>query len=221
MNASLDSKRKLRKDLLAQRDGIALAERLRIDRAITERLLSLPEIAACDLLLCYCSIGSEVATHALLVEMIGRGAQVALPRCGTDDQGARRLQWHCVSSLDTLVSGAFGIPEPSDTASTQIDPSAYEHAVAIVPGLTFDANGYRLGYGGGYYDRFLEQFHGCSIGVCRASACVVSLAQEGVLESHDRPVDLVVTERGCVRRAHATMGWRGRDAGAETIGGME
>lgn len=221
MSASLDNKRRLRKDLRAQRDGIGFAERLRIDRAITERLLSLSEIATCDLLLCYCSIGSEVATHALLVEMMGRGVQVALPRCGIDDQGARLLRWHRVISLDTLAPGAFGIPEPPDTASTHIEPSAYEHAVAIVPGLTFDSNGYRLGYGGGYYDRFLERFHGCSIGVCRASACMASLAQEGALEPHDRPVDLVVTERGCVRCAHATMGRRGRDAGAETIGGME
>ena len=214
MSASLDNKRKLRKDLLARRDGIGFAERLRIDCAITERLRSLPEIAVCDLLLCYCSIGSEVATHALLVEMIGRGVQVALPRCSTDDQGERLLRWHLVTSLDTLMPGAFGIPEPPDTASTHIEPSAYEHAVAIVPGLAYDVHGYRLGYGGGYYDRFLERFQGCSIGVCRASACVASLGQEGVLEPHDRPVDLVVTERSCVRCAHATMGRRGRDAGA-------
>lgn len=221
MHVPFDKKRRLRTELLAHRDGLAYEERVRIDRAIIERVLGQPEIAACDLLLCYCSIGSEVDTRALIEAMIGRGAAVALPRCGTDDQGARRLWWHRVMSLDDLVSGAYGIPEPPNMASTEVEPAAYAHAVAIVPGLAFDAHGCRLGYGGGYYDRFLAGFSGCAIGLARESSLVPSLAHEGVLEPHDRPVDLVVTELGAVRCAHATMGRRRCDAGTQTIGGME
>lgn len=220
MHVLLDKKRRLRNELRAHRDGLELEERSCIDCAIAERLLRLPEIAACDLLLCYCSFGSEVDTHALIEAMIERGVAVALPRCGTDDRGERHLRWHRVMSLDDLAPGAHGISEPPNLTSTEVEPSAYAHAVAIVPGLAFDAQGYRLGYGGGYYDRFLEHFQGCSIGICRASARMASLAHEGALEPHDRPVDLVVTERGTLRCAHATMGRRGRDAGAQTIGGM-
>ncbi|OUP06489.1 hypothetical protein B5F33_10055 [Collinsella sp. An2] len=76
-------------------------------------------------------------------------------------------------------------------------PSVYDaRYVAIVPGLAFDRRGYRLGYGGGYYDAFLRSFPGVSVGLCRSAALFEDLGDLGALEPHDVPVDVVVTEQG-------------------------
>ena len=75
-------------------------------------------------------------------------------------------------------------------------PSACDaRYVAIVPGLAFDRRGYRLGYGGGYYDAFLRSFPGVSVGLCRSTSLFEDLGDLGVLEMHDVPVDVVVTEQ--------------------------
>ena len=95
------------------------------------------------------------------------------------------------------MPGAFGIEEPP-----QAWPSLGEGevlapgVVAIVPGLAFDRTGMRLGYGGGYYDRFLRSFAGTSVGLCPEALLVRSLAQAGAADGHDMPVDVVVSERG-------------------------
>lgn len=201
MRKALDMKQRLRTALSAKRDALALADRVRIDRTITDRVLRLPEVAACRTLLCYCSFQSEVDTHVLIEALAEWGVSVALPRCGVDGEGARTLWWHTVDSFAGLEPGPFGIMEPPEVPATRMDPAVGDGLVAIVPGLAFDAAGFRLGYGGGYYDRFLAGFRGCAIGLCRAEALVASLAREGALESHDRPVDIVVTERGVLRRS--------------------
>ena len=80
-----------------------------------------------------------------------------------------------------------------DPALHELAPSTGSaHALALVSGLTFDDEGFRLGYGGGYYDGFLSRFEGVSVGLCRSSLRVESLAGMGCLEPHDVPVDLVV-----------------------------
>ena len=74
-----------------------------------------------------------------------------------------------------------------------------ERMMALVPGLTFDATGYRLGYGGGFYDTFLSVFDGVSVGLCREAQFSEDLRAEEVVDSHDLPAQLVVTEERCIR----------------------
>ena len=140
------------------------------------------------LVLAYLSFGSEVETRGLVRDAWAAGKRVAVPRC---DAAARRMAWVELDSLEGLVPGAFGIEEPPADELALDDGRLGEDTVALVPGLLFDRAGMRLGYGGGYYDRFLVGFAGMSLGLCRVSQLVDSLAGLGILGPHDMPVDVV------------------------------
>nr|WP_275060811.1 5-formyltetrahydrofolate cyclo-ligase [Enorma phocaeensis] len=178
------------------RDAIPASERLQADETIRMRVMGLLRARDVDAVFTYLSFGSEVDTRSLVRALLSEGVAVALPRCVP---GLRELAWHGVRGLDGLVRNSFGIDEPPADPSTLAAPSDYVHPVALVPGLAFDETGYRLGYGGGYYDRFLAEFPGSSIGLCRRAQLLASLADEGAVGPYDVPVNQVVSEIGLVR----------------------
>ena len=90
-----------------------------------------------------------------------------------------------------LVSNAFGIPEP-DEACPLVSREAL--SLILVPGLCFDENRFRLGHGGGYYDRYLDRFDRLTVALCRDRFLFPTLP----VESHDRPVDVLLTETRCL-----------------------
>lgn len=114
---------------------------------------------------------------------------VALPRVVP---GTRAMRWFSVDSLEGLERSPFGVEEPPADAAREVFPAVLPLALALVPGLAFDAAGFRLGYGGGFYDTFLPTFPGTSMGLCRAA----QLADHLPHEDYDMPVDEVVTEHG-------------------------
>ncbi len=164
------------------------ADRAREDAGIARRLARIPAYREADAVFAYLSFGAEVDTRGIVARALAAGRVVALPRCA----GARVLAWHRVRSLDGLVASPFGMDEPVDDDATRVDPARFSRPVALVPGLAFDDRGYRLGYGGGYYDAFLAGFPGVSIGLCRRCQRVESLRALGAVEPHDAPVDLLV-----------------------------
>jgi 5-formyltetrahydrofolate cyclo-ligase len=93
----------------------------------------------------------------------------------------------------------LGVEEPvPDPANEQL-LGTRQRMMALVPGLTFDEAGYRLGYGGGFYDTFLATFDGVSVGLCREAAWSTDLHGEGIIDAHDLPAQIVVTEERVVR----------------------
>ncbi len=108
---------------------------------------------------CYVSAGSEADTKKLLSDILGCGKTLAVPRC-IDKNG--NMEAVKIKSLSELKKGAFGISEP--TGGEVIDKKDID--LAFVPGIAFDKSGFRLGYGGGFYDRYLENSGIYSIGVC-------------------------------------------------------
>jgi 5-formyltetrahydrofolate cyclo-ligase len=125
----------------------------------------------------YFATQGEVATDQLF-EMLG-GA--AYPRVL-----GRELRFHAVTRLAELQPGAFGIPEPSASAP-EVEPQ-----VLVVPGLAFDRSGHRLGYGGGFYDRYLCRSRALTIGIALAAHVCDPLPAE----PHDQAVSWLVTEAG-------------------------
>ena len=151
------------------------------------------------MLLCYLSMGSEPETRALIEAAWQEGKRVLLPRVVPESPV---LAWHRVDDFSSLARSPFGICEPVPGVHPAYPSSVMaklDGAVAIVPGLAFDRHGFRLGYGGGYYDRFLAAFHGTSIGICGAGAVRDDLARDGCLDPWDRAVDILVTDEGVVR----------------------
>ena len=153
-----------------------------------------------ETVLIYLSFASEVETRGIIRAAWELGKAVALPRVCA----ARSLRWYRVDSLDSLSVSSFGIKEPPPHENREVVPGSAPGHVAIVPGLAFDCQGFRLGYGGGFYDVFLAGFPGVSIGLCRERQLCASLDDLGVIDPHDRRVDFVVTEQRMVSSASPT-----------------
>jgi 5-formyltetrahydrofolate cyclo-ligase len=187
-----DERERVRRAVLARRDRLAAETRGALSRAIVERFWGLAEAAGARALLVSLSIGSEVPTRALVDDARRRGLRVAVPVTLTAE---RRLLPTELPDDDRLVAGPFGILEPRSDARVPVPVDRLD--LVVVPGVAFDPQGNRLGWGAGYYDRLLAQV--------RADAPIVALAFECQIvpaippESHDVPVDVIVTEQRIIR----------------------
>ena len=156
------------------------------DEIIYRKLTSLPEFINAETVFLYYSYGSEVGTTDIIDFCLKNGKRVALPKC-LDKCG--RMEFYLLSDgFDSLDSGMYGIYEP-DSESCSIAESD-EKSVCIVPGLAFDKGGYRLGYGKGYYDRFLVDFKGLTVGLCYEKC----LCDELPYDEYDCKIQTLITE---------------------------
>lgn len=160
--------------------------KLDMDSEIQSRFLTLRQYSVCKTLFTYVSKDIEVDTFALIKAAFANGKRVAVPKCVKD---TREMIFYYIRSLDDLEPGAFGVMEPIEDRCVKVKD--FSKGLCIVPGLSFDAEGYRLGYGKGYYDRFLSKFGGDTVGLCYSS-CIKWKLPHGY---YDRPVDLIVTDR--------------------------
>jgi len=182
-----EQKRALRSQFRKLRASVNESERKAADRLILSRLIALEQYRNALLLLTYVSDGSEPDTLMLIARALADGKEVACPRC---DVSAHTMTFRKIRSLGELSPGAYGLYEPApDAPETQ--PEEMQNSVCIVPGLAFDGSGGRLGYGGGYYDRFLAGYCGSTVGLCR-SECYS--AQPLPRDNTDVTVDTVVTD---------------------------
>lgn len=177
-------KQTLREQLQARRAALTTMQRANMDAAISARVQSLPIYRTCTAVFSYVSVREEVDTLALIRAALRDGKPVAVPRCE-----GRRMVFYIIDALERLVPGRFGLLEPSPGMEAVPD----SHSVCLVPGLSFDRSGARIGYGGGFYDRFLPNFPGLSIGLCYTPL----LSQSPLpVEPHDCRVAIVVSDRG-------------------------
>ena len=169
----------------ALRSGIAKEQKSIADEAICNRVLSLSCFRFADTVLIYSPIGSEVNVNKITLRALELGKKVALPTCNTE---VKEMTFKYIDSIEELSSGAYSIPEPKPDAARF---SQIQHSLCIVPALAFDKRGFRLGYGGGYYDKFLKTFNGVILGVSY-DALVTDTLPNGI---YDVPVDIIITER--------------------------
>lgn len=155
-------KRALRQKYKAVRDSIPENLRKEKSRIIQEKILSLDSYKKCRELFTYYSFGSETETEALIENAMNGDKTVALPYM-TKNKG--EMVFVRISSLSELVKNSFGIYEPVPSPENIVIPT--EKTVIIVPGAVFSRDRYRIGYGGGYYDRYLSRYKTLSnIGIC-------------------------------------------------------
>lgn len=182
----------VRRRALAERDRLPPEARAVAAAAVARRIVDLVEWHDARTLGLYVAIGSEVPTRPLLEAALASGKRVAVPRTLVAEHA---IALHEVESLDELAPGAFRVPEPdprvhADVAREDVD-------VVVVPGVAFDATGHRLGYGRGYFDRFLDGFRGLKVGVTYDALVADALPAE----AHDVRMDVLVTERRVIRVA--------------------
>ena len=181
----MTEKQALRRELLALRNAIPPEQKQSWDTALNRAILNDPRFRQAESILAYCPIGSEPDIGPALNEALRQGKQVYLPKCVP---AGRHMAFHQVQSLYDLKSGAYGIPEPGEN-NYALSITHYE--LCLVPGIAFDKEGYRLGYGGGYYDRFLaghEQLR--TLGICYKILLRASLPRDRM----DAAVMRVLTE---------------------------
>ena len=182
---SPEEKRNLRAKYRELRKNIPEQEKKRSDDLICETVMSLSCFRFADTVLIYAPIGSEVNVNKIAHRAFEARKKVAFPVCNTE---THEMTFRYVSSLDELTAGSYSIPEPpADSEIFSYNP----HTLCIVPALAFDKSGFRLGYGGGYYDRFLKNFDGISLGVAYDAQIADDLPR-GIYDMH---VDIIVTER--------------------------
>lgn len=187
-----ERKRELRAHFKWLRRELGEDGRAAADAGIKANLLALPEFVEAEVLLAYLDFGPEVRTRGIIQAAWDAGKVVALPWCVP---GTHEMRWYRVTSFDALVRSKLGVEEPVPDAANEQLLGTGERMIALVPGLTFDVAGYRLGYGGGFYDTFLATFDGVSVGLCREATWSQDLRGEGIIDAHDLPVQIVVSER--------------------------
>lgn len=164
------------------------------DSGILKNLLTLPEFLSAKRVFAYYSVDREADTRALITRALSLGLPLALPRT----EPKRQMSFALISSLDELVTGPLGIPEPPG-ALPAIAPASGD--VIIVPALCYDLRGYRLGHGGGYYDRFLSSCPAFTAGLCREAL----LCEAVPTQPHDIPVAALITENKIARPLRASQ----------------
>ncbi len=178
----MEEKRSLRKKYKALRDSL-IGKSCEYSKEICEKCAALPEFGKADTVLLYYAKGSEADLASLADIAWKMGKTVGYPRC----LDRENMEFFKVFDFSDLEKGYFGIMEPKIDAPL----CPLENAVCFVPALSFDLDGYRLGYGGGYYDRFLKSFSGCSVGISFEEC----LAERLPREEFDKKTDYIITER--------------------------
>ncbi len=178
-------KKEIRKIFLEKRDALTPFDIFRRSNVIIGHLLSLQEFENAKTILSYISFGSEVNTHGL-IRLLLEKKEVFVPFVEKD---RREIYISELRDWNELSSGAYGILEPKKECIREREINEIE--IALVPGLAFDEEGYRIGYGGGYYDKLLKKMDGEKIGV----AYDFQISKKVPREGHDIKMDRIVTEK--------------------------
>ncbi len=189
-----NKKKELRKKILALRDTLPLEERGKKSKSIHSRLFSLSEFVTTRTLAFYVSFKSEVLTGTMIREALSLGKAVVVP---ITDLANRRLKLsRIVDYTADLAPGTWGVLEPKPDCIRLV--SLKEVDLIITPGAAFDQKGYRIGYGGGFYDRLLKSVQERRPSV--ALAFELQMVEDVPVErDHDMPVDIIITEERVIR----------------------
>lgn len=187
---------KQEKDLLraqykARRAAVSPEDQKLRDAAICRAAAGLVSFRYAEYVLLYAPIEGEVDISALAQKALDTGKKIAFPRCCKEKH---TMEYHVVSSMDDLRVDSYGIREPSPEAPVYDAKGSGACAVCFVPGLVYDGDGYRLGYGKGFYDRYLSAFSGSSVGVVY-SDFVIPRVPRG---RFDAKVDVLLTEKSVI-----------------------
>lgn len=189
MNIIKKEKDGLREKYLEARRNMSAEERAARDAEICKYATALVSFRYAEFVLLYAETEHEISVSAIAEAALKAGKKIAYPRC---DKETHTMEYHIVSSLSELQVDSYGIREPAPTAPIY-DPSVETgSAVCFVPGLLYDKAGYRLGYGKGFYDRYLSNFSGGKIGVIYSDYIMPTVPRG----RFDVSVDILLTENG-------------------------
>ncbi|MBR2461061.1 MAG: 5-formyltetrahydrofolate cyclo-ligase [Clostridia bacterium] len=180
-------KSELRAEYLAKKRDIPPERRAELDAVICRKIMSTASFRFANTVLAYSALPTEVDIRQLIEAALSQGKRVALPRCIPDTP---LMNFHLVQDLSALCKGSFSIMEPSPELPVWT-PQADDRAICIIPGVLFDTAGYRIGYGRGFYDRYLSDKSVQRIGVIYDGFILESLPHG----KYDLKADFIVSDK--------------------------
>jgi len=198
MDMNNDERQRLRKQILGARDLMSASERHEKSGSAIQNFWSLPQMKHWSTLFIYVNFRSELETLELIHLCLSQGKRVVVPL--VDASAVSMIPLQIQDPEKDLVPGYYGIPEPDPQKSRPV--AAREIDAAIIPGSVFDTHGGRLGYGGGYYDRFLvnDAPQAKRVGF----AFEMQVIENVPVQPHDQPLDILITEKRIVNITHKT-----------------
>lgn len=182
------NKQEIRRRIMEERDRIDPQKKAEWDRQVFEGLIRSDFYQNAAVIFAFASFGSEVDTHRFLEHALKNGKKVCLPKVLSKKQG---LEFYFIKDLQDLEAGLFGILEPKECCQLA---SHKEVDLILIPGLAFDGEGGRIGYGGGFYDRYLLRL---SKNVPKiAIAYDFQVIDKVPTDEFDLPIDGIITNKG-------------------------
>lgn len=183
-----EEKRELRKEIRKKRRQLSMQYCQDADERIFRHAVSLPEYEKAETVFCYVGTRDEIDTLPLLKDILKRGKRLGVPKCIS--KGIMKV--FEIRNLESLEEGAYGILEPAEGCSL-IEPAEID--LAYVPCLSCSTDGRRLGFGGGYYDRYLQHVRFPGAVLCRSRL----MSEEIPMDAYDRRMDIVISEEQIIR----------------------
>ncbi len=177
-------KNTIRKQISATKKSMPLTEISEKSELICKRFMEQEFYKNADVIYLYAPYNQEIITWSILEDAVRSGKRAAVPRCFGDV-----MEFFYITSKDELMPGAYGIPEPSGDMNMLVNE---KDVLLLMPGLAFDKNMGRIGYGGGFYDKYLDSHKDTNF-YKAALAYDFQLLDELPLEEHDYRVDALVT----------------------------
>ena len=181
-------KQELRKLVRLQVSGLNHEYCIQADQTICQAVTGLDEYHKAVTVFIFVGTEGEINTRPIITHALEHGKQVAVPKCIS--KGV--MEAYLIDSLEDLEDGSYGIQEPRNDA-VRIQPEEID--LAVIPCCTCSQTGRRLGYGGGYYDRYLGRVAGVKAVICRDRI----MRDDIPVEEHDQPADTVISEAGISR----------------------
>jgi 5-formyltetrahydrofolate cyclo-ligase len=183
----IEDKKALRKQYKKIREEISQTDRIKAESVITDSVISLSQFKDSDILFTFISSGTEVNTSTIIGTAYESGIKVAAPLV----TGKAEMCFILIDSLNDLKEGYYGIYEPVYNPKRLVTPT--DRSLILVPGLAYDSELYRLGYGGGFYDKYLsEHKKGFTLGI---GYNVQFTVQQLPREKTDVPLNGLITDK--------------------------
>lgn len=176
----------MRQTMLSTLKQLTQTEYINRSREIQDRLMSLDVVMKAQTIALTMSNFPEVETRIMIRYLWNNQKIVLIPKC---DVKFKKMHFYKIDSFDQLEIVYAGIEEPNPSLTEEVLP--HEIDLLIVPGVLFNREGYRIGFGGGYYDRFLQTFKGETLSL----AFDEQIKENLPIETHDLPVDMIVTDQ--------------------------
>ena len=182
-------KKALRKYIIQKRMSLSDSERLDASNAVFQHLLTFESFKSASTVSSFVTFGAEIQTNAINHWILDQGKRLVLPYISPTE---KKMTFYEIRNLDELVLNDFGILEPCPTIHSIVDYTKIDFV--ITPGVAFSKDGFRLGYGGGFYDRFFSELKKTIPKIGIAFDC--QLVDELPVASYDMPIDALITEKG-------------------------